>query len=87
MVNSLRYLGRVIFVADNDYPEVVRNLSRTREMWKRMTRILSSKGVEPRVFGFFFKAMVQAVFLFGSETWVVTPCMGRALGGFQDHVV
>ena len=35
----------------------------------------------------FFKAMVQAVFLFGSETWVVTPCMGRSLGGgFQDHV-
>ena len=74
-------------MADNDYPEVVRNLSRTREMWKRMTRILSRKGVEPRVFGFFFKAMVQAVFLFGSETWMITPCMGRSLGGFQDHVV
>ena len=87
MVNSLRYLGRVIFVADNDYPEVVRNLSRTREMWKRMTIILSRKGADLRVFGFFFKAMVQAVFLFGSDTWVVTHCMGRALGGFQDHVV
>ena len=52
-----------------------------------MTRILSRKGAEPRVFRFFFKAMVQAVFLFGSDTWVVTHCMGRALGGFQDHVV
>ena len=32
----------------------------------------------------FFKAVVQAMFLFGLETWLVTPCMGRDLGGFQD---
>ena len=24
--------------------------------------------------------------LFGTETWVVTPCMGRVLGGFLDQV-
>ena len=33
-----------------------------------------------------FKAIVQAVLLFGSETWVVTPRMGRVLGGLQDQV-
>ena len=33
-----------------------------------------------------FKAVVQAVLLSRSETWVVTPHMGKALGGFQDHV-
>ena len=37
--------------------------------------------------GFFFKAVVQAVLLFGAETWVVTPRMGQFLGGFQDLVV
>ena len=37
--------------------------------------------------GFFFKAVVQAVLLFGLDTWVVTPCMGRDLGGVQDQVV
>ena len=30
--------------------------------------------------------MAQAVLLFGSETWVVTPHLGKALGGFQDQV-
>ena len=65
MVTSFRYLGRVILVADDNWPEVVRNLSRTRAMWKRMTRILSKKGAELQVFGFFFKSMVQAVFIFG----------------------
>ena len=31
--------------------------------------------------------MVQAVLLFGADIWVVTPRMGRVLGGFQDQVV
>ena len=30
--------------------------------------------------------MVQVVLIFGSETWVVTPRMGRDLGGFQDQL-
>ena len=34
----------------------------------------------------FFKALVQAVLIFGSETWVLTPRMGRALGIFQHRV-
>ena len=66
--------------------KVVRNLSQARSVWKRMNRIPSREGLEPWVSGFFFEAMVQAVLLFDLETWVVTPRMGRALGGFQDHV-
>ena len=51
-----------------------------------MTRILIRKGAELRVSIFFFKAVVQAVLIFDSETWVVTPRMGRLLRGFQDQV-
>ena len=36
--------------------------------------------------GVFFKAVVQAVLLFVSETWVMTPRIGRALGSFQHRV-
>ena len=42
--------------------------------------------VDPVLSGFLFKAVVQAVLIFLSETWVVTPHMGRDLGGFQDQV-
>ena len=37
------------------------------------------EGASPRVSGMFFKAVVQAVLLFGSEKWVMTPHMGQAL--------
>ena len=47
-----------------------------------MTRILSREGVEPQVSGFFFKTVVQRMLLFGLETWVVTPRMGRSPGRF-----
>ena len=64
MVTSLQYLGRVILAADDNWTAVVGNLSRVRTVWKRMTRIFSREGVEPRVSGFFFETMVQMVLHF-----------------------
>ena len=46
-----------------------------------MLCIISREGAALQVSRFFFKALVQAVLLFGSETWVFTPRMGKALGG------
>ena len=86
MVTSFKYLGRVISATDDNWPAVVRNLDPAKKVWSRMSRILSREGVTPWVYGFFFKAVIQAVLLFGAETWVVTPCMGKALGGFQTQV-
>ena len=38
----------------------------------------------PLVSGFFFKAMIQAVLLFGADTWLVTPPHGQVPGGVSD---
>ena len=61
-------------------------MSRTRAVWKSMTIVIIRERAEPRVSGFFFKSVVQAVLLLVSETWVVTPRMGRFQGGFQYQV-
>ena len=81
MVTSFKYLGHVILAVDNNWPVVVKNLSRARAVCRKMSRILSREGAAPQVPGFFFGSVVQAVLLFGSENWVVTPRMGKALGG------
>ena len=52
-----------------------------------MTRMISREGVEIWLLIFFFKSVVQAVLLFSLDTWVVTPCMWRALGGCQEQVM
>ena len=36
--------------------------------------------------GNLYKLFIQAVLLFSLETWVVTPCIGRMLGGFHHRV-
>ena len=33
-----------------------------------------------------YKAVVQATLLFGSETWVMNPSIGRTLGRFYHKV-
>ena len=35
----------------------------------------------------FYVAVVQAVLLFGSETWVMTPCLEKSLMGFHHRLV
>ena len=60
---------------------MVRILVKSRAMWRRVTSILSREVAELRVSVFFFKAMVQLILIFGAETWVVIPRIGRVLGG------
>ena len=86
MVTSFRYLGRVVSAADKDWLAVIRNMEKAQAVQKNIIRILIREGERPRVSGFFFKAFVQSVLLFGAETWVVNPYIGRVLGGLQDHV-
>ena len=85
-VTSFKYLEWVLTAADDEWPAVVGNLKKVSKSWAKMTRILGWEGDNPRVLGIFFKAMVQAVLIFWSETWVPTPRMGRALGSFQHRV-
>ena len=81
MVTSFRYLGRLISAAEDHWTELVRKLSQTRSVWKRMTIILIREGADPQVYTFYFKAVVKLVLLFSLEIWVVTSHIGRALGG------
>ena len=71
---------------EEDWPVVMGNLRKGRKSWAQLTRILAREGADMRVSGMFFKVLVQAVLLFGSETWVLTPCMERSLGSFQHSV-
>ena len=86
MVTSLKYLGRVLSVADDDWLTVVRNHVKARTVWWRMSNILSREVARPRISGFFFQSITQSVVLFDAESCMVTPHMVRDLRGFQDHM-
>ena len=62
------------------------NLQKARKKWVRLLRILGREGENARVSGNLFKAAAQAIIIFGSKTWVMTPHKGWIPGGFQHRV-
>ena len=62
-----------MITGEDNWLAMAGNLRKASKIWTRMTRILGREGAEPRISGLFFNAVVQAVLLFGSEMWVLTP--------------
>ena len=51
-----------------------------------MYSVLRREGSDARTLGRIYVTVVQAVMIYGSETWVITPYIGRVLGGFHHRV-
>ena len=81
-VSEFKYLGRILTATDDDWPAVVGNLRKARRSLGRLARVLSREGADPKVSRTFYIAVTQAVLLFGSETWVLTTRMEKALDSF-----
>ena len=58
---------------DNDWPEAEQNLQRARGEWGLLAKILGRERADRITEGRFYVELVQAVLLFGSESWVLTP--------------
>ena len=86
MFTLFKYLGRVLMAVDENWLAAVGNLRKKWKSWTWMAKILVREVDIPRVSGMFFKAVVQAVLLFGSDMWVMNPHMGRDLGSFHQRV-
>ena len=74
-------------VGDDAWLTVVGNIGKAIKSWGKLSRILTWVGADPKVSGHFYKAVSQAVLMFGAETWVLTPRIERALDSFQHRVV
>ena len=89
-VGSFKYLGRILDQSDDDWPSVLQNVGKARRVWSQLGKLLWREGVEPRVPNMFYWAVVQAVLLFGAETWVLSEAMLRRLEGvhvgFLRHI-
>ena len=48
--------------------------------------VLRSEGVRPKTMGYFYKAVVQAILLYGSETWVVSDSLMKWLRSYHSRI-
>ena len=81
-MTDFNYLEHILRGTYYNWPAVVDNMWNAQKKWTRMSRILVQEGTDARMSGKIFKVVMQEVLLFGSETWVETPHMGRTMGGF-----
>ena len=70
-VTTFRHLGSPLDQMDDDWPSVWRNNMRARSVWGRLGTLLQQEGADTRVVEMFYRAVVQAILLYGSETWVL----------------
>ena len=78
-----KYLGRYLAYADSNVPTIRKNLGKARAIWGRLSRVLRKENAPAKVCASLYRATVQAVLLFGSETWVLTLALLRSLEGFH----
>ena len=85
-VNQFKYLGRILDSADDDTHAALRQLDRARARWGRIAKVLTAEGATPKVMGKFYKAVVQTVLLYGSESWTISDNMMKRLRSFHTRI-
>ena len=73
-------------VAGYDFKEVIGNLQKERRSWARLSGVMGQEGTYVRILRHLYLYIVHDVMLFGLETGVMTPNLGRFLGGFHHQV-
>jgi hypothetical protein len=85
-VNTFLYLGCIMAFNNSDWPALYRQLKRAQQRWAMIVRVLDKEGASPRAKGLFYKTIVQAVLLYGCETWTLTDTMYKVLDSFHHKV-
>ena len=81
-----KYLGRVLSISDDDCLKVVHNISKARSNCEQLLHVLGREGADAQMPGMFYVEFVQVVLLYRSEIWVISPRIGKMLGGFHHQV-
>jgi hypothetical protein len=71
-VKVFKYLGRMMVQEDNDIQAIWAQLRKACATWACVGQVLWSENVPPPIATQFYQAIVQAILLYGSKTWVIS---------------
>jgi hypothetical protein len=78
-VEICKFLRHLIAYDDANIQAMLLNLRKTRGYWAWILRVLRAENVTARI----HKATMQAVLLYGSETWSLSPTNVKQLEGLH----
>ena len=82
-METFKNIGRILNRSDDKWPAVRRNVGKAHRVWSRLGKLLRREGADPQISEMFYLAVLQAVLLFGAETWVLLTEMSRKLEGLH----
>jgi hypothetical protein len=85
-VDHFKYLGCPISTTGLDWPAVQYSIKKAHQQWARISKILTWQGSRPKVMGYYYKMVCQAMLLYSCETWVITQAIYNKLESFHHHV-
>ncbi len=68
---------------DDDIQAIRAQLQKARSTWAWVRQVLRSKNASPFVAAQFYQAIIQAILLYGSKTWVISRTALAWLEGFH----
>ena len=71
-VFSVKYLGRWISEDDSDDLAISMNIKKARNRWSQIYRLLSRDRARPKTMACFYRAVLESVLLYSSETWTLS---------------
>lgn len=85
-VQEFKYLGRMIVSNNSDKAAINFNLTKARKKWARFRVVLEKESASPRTRSLFYKAVVQAVLLYGAGSWTISDANRRKLASFHHGI-
>ncbi len=78
-----KYLGRLLAQDDDDTQAIRAQLRKARATWACVGQVLWAENAPPCIAAKFYKAVVQAMLLYGSKMWVLLMTALASLEGFH----
>ena len=86
-VRYFKYLGRVLTEDDNDSMCIDANLRKARNQWNSIAKILKREGANSKCMARFYLTVVQAVLLYGADTWSISNRDNNKLRSFHRRAI
>ena len=80
-------MGRVLRENDDDFECIEGQLRKARARWNGIAKILKREGANAKTMAKFYLTIVQALLLYGSESWVISEKNMRKLESFHKRAV
>ena len=86
-VRYFKYLGRILTEDDDDTRCIENNLKKARQQWNSIAKILKKEGASAKCMAKFYITVVQAVLLYGADSWTISQRNERKLISFHRRAV